>query len=295
VVDDEIITACTACAGGNGALLSYRLVDDTWTLAQTVSPAEANRSGAGNIAALSDDVAVLISPFLGIGDYIGIPWVLERGADGQWGAPTRLIPSDPLFYPNCGAAIRGDTLVLGSCEFNDRRGGLMVFERADGVWEEATTLSVGEVPGTYPTGLSGFGESITFVGDDILVAGIRRLEREDGSGWLVAFARGEDGWHEIDGPRIDETGRPSIVGGILLGTDDRLAVGYNRTLDGEPAPEHTVFARRGDRWVLQGQVRHPVSRNFARAEALAAWGDRLVIGSPYTNTLGRDAGMVWIY
>jgi hypothetical protein len=295
VVGDEILTTCQACADGNGALLSFRYDGTTWSLSQSVTPTGTRRAGFGSITALSDDVAVLIAPFFAIDGVIGVPWVFERNASGNWEARQRLIPTPTDVYLNCGAAVRADTIVIGDCERNGFRGALVVFERVSGTWTQQVILTPNAPPGGYPATLSNFGRTLTFVGDDIIVAGIDALIREDGTGWMVAFERDGAGWTEIDSPRVDEVGTPTGVGSTLLGTDTRLAVGYVRAIDGVILPETTFIERRAGAWIVLGRVRHPVSNLFSRSESFAAWGDRFVVGSPFNGSLGRNAGIIWIY
>lgn len=294
IVDDELMTACRDCGDG-GEFLTYRFDGAEWAISQAIAPTEASR-GAGGVAGFSDDVAVLIARYFSIGDHIGIPWVFERGDDGMWGPSARLQPADPLAYPSCGVAIQGDTIVLGSCQYrDDNSGALIVFERIDGVWTEQQTIRPEGLDGALPDGLSGFGEAITFVGDDLFVAAISKLERADGSGQILAYERGDSGWTQVPGPEVDTLGAPRNVGSSMASFDDRLAVSYLRNIEGETSPEVAFFERVEDTWVRGNRVRLPIGRVFANALSLTIWGERLVVGSPFDDTYGDDAGAVWMY
>jgi hypothetical protein len=296
VVDDEVMTACRECGTG-GQFLTYRYDGAEWASSQTLAPTEATRgAGAGGIVGFSDDVAVLIAPFFSLGDDIGIPWVFERGDDGMWGPSARLQPADPLAYPSCAAAIQGDTIVLGACQHRDESSGaLIVFERIEGVWTEGETIRPEALDGTLPDTLSGFGQAITFVGDDLFVAGVSRLERTDGSGQILAYERSESGWTQVAGPEVDSLGSPRGVGGPMASTTTRLAASHLRIIDGEQTPEVTFFERRDGAWVRGVRVRLPIGRVFRNALLLSAWGERLIVGSPFDDTYGEDAGVVWMY
>ncbi|MCB9531332.1 MAG: hypothetical protein H6700_06170 [Myxococcales bacterium] len=295
VVGDEILTACRDCADRKGALLSYRHDGTSWSRAQTVAPAVADRPSVGGIAAITDDLAVLIAEYYSIGDYIGIPYLYERAGDGTWSTPTRLIGRLPEVYPSCGAAIDGETVVVGSCDYEGNRGALLVFERDGDGWSETQLLRPDGVEGTFPDTLSYFGSAITFVGHDIIVAGLRGIERPDGTGWMLAYERTADGWVAIDPPRLDEAGRPTSVGSILEGTSNRLAVGYNRAVDGVALPEISFFERRDGRWILQGTVRHTVRPVYTLGQSFSTWNGRLVVGSPFSNLFGDRQGAIWLY
>lgn len=207
-------------------------------------------------------------------------------------------------------AADGDTLVAGAAfedgaakEVNGERmnngaedsGAAYVFVRRGDVWEEQAYLKpMDTTPGDF------FGSSVAISGDTIVVGAIRDnplslglLSSPTRGGVAYVFTRTQGVWKQTDrlaptgGEVGDRFGFTSAIDG------DTIAIGAPH--DGASGSAH-VFARNGDKWVSQGELKSTkVSASSAFGSAVAVSGDTLIVGASEDDAPGMGVGSATVF
>jgi choice-of-anchor B domain-containing protein len=222
----------------SGALYVFRKgTDGQWREVQAMVPSDAHvdhsfgRMGAtdGRIALMSDWAA---------DSSRGAVYVFEKQGDA-WRETAKLAATDaaPNDWFGYSIAIAGDRVAIGARNKDRNRGVVYVYRRSGAGWQEAGRITP---PDTTPN--LGFGSSVAFVRDDLLVSATGADEfrgavytyRQDGTGWTMtarlAAPEGTPGTNTF-GSVLSAVGDEAWVGaqGVESGRMYRMVRGANGT------------------------------------------------------------------
>ncbi len=267
------------------------------TLVTTAPPPLAAQSGAfGHAVVIDGDEILIAEPTTSFRP--GAVYVYHKSG-GAWRESTVLHAPDPERADGFGTLLArsGNTLFIGQ-----RGGPLHVFERGDdGGWNAAGTIADEETAGQSPScrfdGYCGtdFGLSLAADGDWLMV-GVTGSETREGPrtleapprGVVYAYRRDSDGsWVQrqklqpADGASGDLFGTAILFTphGVLIGAPGWNAGGE----EGEAAGRVHHFRLVEGVWGEAGVLESAAEANANFGSALAAAGDRVVIGAPGTD------------
>ena len=208
---------------------------------------------------------------------------------------TRLTPGDTTYFQQYGLAVAaaGETIVVGAPADSPlglyNAGAVYVFVRDGDVWTEHAKLVAADA-----TDCSQFGYAVAIHGDTILIgahydslyAGAAYVFTREGGTWTqqakLTPADATDG--KEFGCAVALVGDRLVVGAMADGQG-----GYN-------AGAAYVFEKADDVWSQQAKLMSDLPQAgdlFGFAVALA--GDTVVVGSPFDDDVGIDAGAAYVF
>lgn len=257
-------------------------------------PAKDDRFGAQ--IAVDGDTAVVSAHLDEAGNRVlaGSVHVFRR-ADGSWSRQQKLRPSGDARNEFFGSAvdIEGDTLVVGAPKEGEHAGGAVyVFERRDGTWSQAQSL-------TLSADIGELGDSLDLEGDRLLVGAPYVVTDGRGSGQAYLYTRSGDTWsrQQIFEPFGD--GETSLFGSqVALDGQTALVADYGEEVDAEAgAGAAYAYVRRNGSWVDQQRLTASDAAdgdNFGTAMALD--GDTAVFTAPGDTHHDTDsAGSTYVF
>jgi hypothetical protein len=211
------------------------------------------------------------------------------------GSETLLTPGDTTYFQQFGWAVAadGETVVVGAPADGPRglynAGAAYVFVRDRGAWTEQAKLVADD-----PAECSQFGYAVAIHGDTLLV-GAHYDSAYAGAAYV--FTRAGDAWTQ----QAKLTPADAAAGkefGCAVGLQgDLLVVGAMADAEGGyNAGAAYVFGRAGVIWSQQAKLMSDLAQPgdlFGFAVALA--GDTVVVGSPFDDDVGIDAGAVYVF
>jgi hypothetical protein len=242
--------------------------------------------------ALSADVAVVGAP------RDSAAYVFERRPAGEWLQTARLVPTlTPGGRFGDSVAIDGDVIVIGAPDagpLGNWSGVAHVFERVGGAWTQTNEL----IPSDGGP-MQAFGTSVAVSSDTALIGASNAHGREPFSGAAYVFLRDAAGtWLEVakltaqDGDSSDGFGGAVVIGGDrgligAIGDDDR----------GWGAGAAYIFER--DSAQTWSQTAKLLADDGGRDDrlgwAVALDGDYAVMGAPFDDDMGLDAGSAYVF
>ena len=213
----------------------------------------------------------------------------------SWFLQQMLAPADPdsAFGFVIAAAVHNNTAIIGAPLRGDQginAGAAYVFARIGNAWvQQAKLLASDGQPN------AGFGASVGFDGDTIVVGAPGEDGAVDGSGAAYVFVRAGAEWTQqakliaVDGLESDSSGRAVAISG------DTVALGGN--VDNGNADAFVyLFERNGAAWTQQTKLQ-PSSGDTGTyfGEAVALDGDTLVVGASRDDFGGIDSGLAYVY
>ena len=261
------------------------------------APPLAAQSGAFGHAVVIDDEEILIAePTTSFRP--GAVYVYRKSGDA-WRESTVLHASDPERADGFGTLLArtGNTLFIGQ-----RGGPLYVFERDDGgEWRAAGTIEDEEIAGQSPScrfdGYCGtdFGLSLAADGDWLMV-GVTGSDTRQGPrtqeaaprGAVHAYQRDGDGnWVQRATLQPTDGASGDLFGTAILFTPHGVLIGAPGSSagdeEGEAAGRVYHFRLAEGRWEEAGALESATEANANYGSALAAAGDRVLIGAPGTD------------
>jgi hypothetical protein len=228
----------------------------------------------GTIAAIGEPFARLY----GCGNTVGAVYV--QGYDGtQWVEQQKLVASDGTCDSHLGysVAMSGDLIVAGAPHVADYTGAAYVFRFDGQTWVEEAKLVPPE--GAVNTGA---GMAVALEGNTIAVsapgAGAVYVYSLDGSTWLwQATLVGENGMG----------GSVALSGSVLAGSG---AGGPE-----DPTSVVSVFRYDGAAWCLEAELTPADGAPGDGFGVLAVCGDTILVGSPYHDHGGVNAGAAYVF
>lgn len=284
-----------------GLVQVFRDVGGTWQHEQTLQPPDgAEGLGFGWRLAVQDDLLVVGAPSAFVGHTLqGAVYLFERQA-GAWVATEKLVASDGASFDNFGqsVALDGARLVVGADGvdqgFHLNTGAAYVFERGLAGWEQKARLSAHGLADQ-----DNFGRTVDIEGDTVVVGKPDGNLFFDPGGRVHVFWRDATGaWNQTQVLQGDDA-EGDLFGLSLALEGDRLFVGAELDSAGTPFFQGGavyVFERQGPGWALAQRL---VSGDPSDAEnfgfALAAQGERLIVGSGLTSALVDSPGSVHVF
>ncbi len=194
-------------------------------------------------------------------------------------------------------ALQGERAVVTSAEsrgiapiYVPTPGGAYVFDRSGTSWSETVKLLT-----THPEYIgANFGVSVALDGDRVLVGANDDFESGPDTGSASIYQVSGATWSlrvkltPMWGNTFQRFGQSLAISGSTA------VVGAGGFLNarGRVYPFHDD----GGTWVRTGDVAAPAQTAGARfGEVLALQGDRLIVGEPYEDSQGTDAGCAWVY
>jgi hypothetical protein len=227
-------------------------------------------------------------------------------ADGVWSEKQKLTtPLDTARGDDMGGsiAVSGETAVFGmpdDCEGALQAGAAYVFTKPFGSWIPSQKLIASDAAPD-----AGFGHSVAILDDTIIVGAVESvypLGESGASGSAYIFRRNLSGlWTEVQKLTSPlPSGRDKFGAAVALSGDTAFVGAPTRKRLGGDSGAVMVFTSTGGAWT-QTQTLVP-SDDASRAEfgyAVAASGDTLVVGAPYSDVWAgaaytySNAGGVW--
>jgi hypothetical protein len=209
---------------------------------------------------------------------------------------TELFPAEPSVNAERGFAIAydGDWLAVGA-RLDDAAGSdagaVHLFQWDGEVWLERKKL----VPADLAPGEQ-FGTSLA-LSDGTLAVGAIGQERDGARppGTVYLFTEDDGDWSE--GERLPAPAGVSRFGRSLALDGGRLAVGALEGRDAESGVVHLFSAGAGG-WTAEAVLRPPRRRSVEQdrfGESLALRGGLLAVGAPGDDTVGQNAGAVYVF
>lgn len=280
------LVTCAALLQASHGLAGMVAVDDG-SLAPHDTQAE---DWFGFALAVEDDLAVVGAwAHSALETRGGAVYLYSRDASG-WVTPTKLTPTDPQFDHRFGnsVAIAGGDVLVGAHHDETlawASGSVYVFRHDGSAWQQVQKMIPSDgiedgrfgitmaVSGTTALFGSRAGAAYVYVLEGSSWEPQQKLTAEDGAGDAERF-----------GLRVAVDGDLAVVGA----SDATLSEG------GEGAAY--VFARTGTTWVQQQKLVADSGAAYdSFGTAVAIFGDTILVGSPYDDNAGSDAGAVYVF
>lgn len=230
------------------------------------------------------------------GSNTGSAYVYIRDGAG-WDEQAKLTASDVKPYDYFGFAvdIDGDTAVIGAYLHDGIRlngGAAYVFVREGSVWTQQAKLRASDAyPGQF------FGAAVAIDGETIVVGAQGDAAFGTSSGAAYVFVRSGTKWLQqeklmpLDGAPYQGFGRAVAIAGdtIMVGAEGDAVGGKN-------SGAAYVFIRNFGIWTEQDKLKAmDAAPNDNFGHSVALYGETAVVGAPYDDAAGYDAGAVFVY
>jgi MYXO-CTERM domain-containing protein len=280
------LVTCAALLQASHGLAGMIAVDDG-SLAPHDTQAE---DWFGFALAVEDDLAVVGAwAHSALQTRGGAAYLYGRDASG-WMTPVKITPADPQYDQRFGnsVAIAGNDVLVGAHHDETlawASGAVYVFRHDGSAWQQVQKMipNDGIEDGRFGITMAVSGTTALF-GSRAGAAYVYVLE---GASWeLQQKLTAEDGAGEAErfGLRIAVDGDLAVVGA----SDATLSVGEEGAA--------YVFARTGAAWVQQQKLVAADGGPYDNfGTAVAIHGDTILVGSPYDDDAGSDAGAVYVF
>ena len=229
------------------------------------------------------------------GDLSGSAYIFEF--DGTiWSQVAKLTASDGEEVDQFGysVAVDGDRVVIGA-PFNDEiaanSGAVYIFEFDGTNWNETEKLKASDADNP-----DRFGFSVSLSGNRVITGAPQN--EDDGSFTGSAYIFDYDGtdWNETK-IVANDTGRGDLFGWAVSIDGDRALIGAIGTDDAAPGVGSAyVFEYEGDSWNQTFKMTNPDGLlNDAVGSSVSLDGDRALIGAPFDEENGANAGAAFIF
>jgi len=298
--DTAVIGASNADAGGSGAGAAYVFTrtGGSWTQQAKLmaSDAQAN-DNFGYSVAVSGDTAVIGAPYEDTGGSdAGAVYVFTR-TGGSWTQQAKLMASDAQANDNFGysVAVSGDTAVIGArleATGGSGAGAAYVFTRTGGSWTQQAKLMASDAQvNDY------FGWSVAVSGDTAVIGAQFEDTGGSGAGAAYVFTRTGGSWTQQAKLMASDAQANDNFGYSVSVSGDTAVIGARlEDTGGSGAGAAYVFTRTGGSWTQQAKLMaSDAQANDVFGWSVAVSGDTAVIGAPYEDTGGSDAGAVYVF
>ncbi len=224
----------------------------------------------------------------GDGPDAGAAYIFEW--DGAKWVETKLTASDATQFESFGSAVAvsGDRVVVGAYNDDDNgtdSGSAYIFE-----WDGVQWVEAAKLVGSGEDISDWFGNSVAISGDRVVV-GAPRAEGFLGAVYVLDW----------DGAKWMETAKLVASDGAV--NDDfgySVALAGNRLIVGAPSDDDYqgsayTFEWNGAKWVETKLLAVDGKESDQFGVEVALYGDRVVIGAPYHDDKGNDAGAAYIF
>lgn len=239
-----------------------------------------NDNLVGTAVALSAEFALVSSP---VHDNLGRVWVFQRSGQAWAEVGTLDAPSgasEDAFGTS--VAIDGNRALVGAPGADTHGSGSGSAHAF--VWNGVSWVHDGELVPTGAAAGRDFGRSVAISGDTAVVGA---PTANGGVGVAHVFARDSDVWQE-QGELAGAGGTLYLGQKVALEADTAVVAA---ALAGSSNNGHVyVFTRSGAAWSLQQELAPEGSTEIGFGRDIGLAGDRVVVGAPYVDTWGANAG-----
>ena len=228
-------------------------------------------------------------------DGFGAAYVFEREEGGTWTQVTRLMASDGEAGDDFAmVSLSGDRAIVGA--LNEDSGGssagaAYIFERdGTGTWSEVTKLLASDSRAGEQ-----FGASVSISGDRAIVGVTSEGSGGTDTGSAYVFERRAGGtWSEVETLRASDMHSGDGFGASVSIRGERAIVGAVG-MDGSGAAY--VFERHGSGvWAEVAKLHASDGEaNDAFGTSVSLGADRAIVGAPFEDTGGANAGAAYIF
>lgn len=271
-----------------GAVYVFERDGVLWTQTQKLTASDAGYSDIFGVdVAHEGDLAVVSARYdKDNGPRSGSAYVFRREPSG-WIEEAKLLPSDGQAGAEFGVcvAVSGDLVAVGPSSFTSSPppgfgGAVYLFERqSPGVWVEVQKL-VGSLSVTG----SGFGHSVDFVGDQLLVSQ-PGISQQPGSGLTYIFQKQGAAWSEASVLQPGDLGASDFFGSVLHHDEERLLLSAHKQ-DGGTTDTGAVYAYQlnGGAWIQDQKL---TASDAQAGDFLGGWGS-LLGDHLFLSSIGND-------
>ena len=295
--------ADTAAGADAGSAYLFVRGGAAWGQLAKLTAADAAPGDAfGSAVALAAESALVGAPYAGTAalTHAGAAYVFARGG-GAWSQQAKLSAGDAAPDDRLGSAVAltEGTALLGAdgadTAAGPNAGSAYVFLRSGTAWSQQAKLSAGDA-----SGYDRFGSAVAISGDTALI-GARADDTASGTdvGSAYAFVRSGTAWsQQAKLTASDAEGAESFGSSVALSGDTALVGAPNdATPAGVASGSAYAFTRNGTTWVQQARLSAGLDASaydlFGASVALA--GDTALVGAPYDDTMGLDAGNAHVF
>ena len=296
---DTIVVGAWLAGGANtGAAYVFTRNGTGWTQqAKLVSGAPAFDEDFGSAVAVSGDTALIgaTGGFSGFG--FGSAYTFTR-AGTAWTQQAR-IPQPSGGAVNAGfgiaVALSGDTAVVGEPgddSISSNQGAAYVFARSGTSWFQQDRL----IP-TDTAANDGFGSSIAFSGDTLLIGAPHDATTFNDQGSAYAFVRNTTTWSQQAKLLADDPGNGGTFGSAVALSGDTAIIGVPND-DGAFVDQGSayVFDRSATTWAQHAKLLAPTpAAGDGFGSAVGVSGDTAVIGMPNDDAAFTDQGSAFVF
>lgn len=293
----------TANGTNTGHVRVYKNISGVWTQQGADIDGQAAGDQSGWSVSLSADGSTVAigSPFnTNNGNESGLVRVYKNSS-GIWTQQGTDINSGS-YYDNSGRSVAisadGSIVAIGA-PYNSLNGGysgcVRIYKNIAGVWTQQGT----EIRGTTANGISGYSVSISSDGTVVAIGAIGNSSSVANSGYVRVFKNIAGIWTQ-QGANINGVATNNSSGrSVSLSADgNTIAIGANGNSDNGVASGHVrVYKNVAGVWTQLGIAINGEAPgdNSGNSVALAADGNTVVIGSPFSVANGSDSGQARAY
>ena len=295
---DTVLIGAYGKSAGAGAAYVFVRSGGVWSQqAKLVAGDAAAYDWFGQSVALDGDTALVGANGEDDGGIdAGAAYVFVRGG-GSWSQQAKLVAGDAAAGDGFGrsVALDGDTALVGA-PYEDEGGSVAgaayVFVRSGGSWGQQEKLTAADTAAD-----DYFGWSVALDGDTALVGA--PLEDSVGfdAGAAYVFVRGGGSWSQQAKLVAGDAAADDYFGWSVALDGDTALVGALREDDGGSAAGAAyVFVRGGGIWSQQAKLVAGDAEAWDQfGWSVALDGDTAVVGAPYEDDGGTDAGAAYVF
>jgi hypothetical protein len=275
-----------------GAGVVYRLTPQGWTWSQTLTAWGANPLPyVGESVAIEGDRIALGAP--GISTQVGAVYLFELQGD-VWVEVDRVEPVSSYTVRGFGrdVALCGEQLIVGADYHSPgglAPGAAFVFEHQQGAWVQTGTLVASDA-----TWSDVYGQRVALEGGTAVVSGWSHTGPGPARGAVWVFERRDGRWQETQ-KLLSTPANGSRFGFSVDLEGDRLLVGARSNGSWPLSQSFVELFHRGPGGFGSELVRlgPPSGAGIGFGDAVALWGDAMLVGNSTGSTGAAYAGEVW--
>jgi hypothetical protein len=282
----------------SGAVHVFSNASGSWTEVQVLIPSDgsANDLFGRSISRSGDHLAIGASSDdrLGMNDVGAVYTYFYDGQDWQY--KQKIEPSDSAEddYFGGSVSVSGDVLMIGANGHDQggiNAGAVYEFFYDGQNWQAGQKLLASD-----SEDFQGFGVAVDLEGDRLAVGSSSGSDGAQGSVYVVQH-NGQN-WLETHEITAGDLNNPGLFGLSLKLQGDRLLVSapWEQNSSGDRVGESFVFDYDGMNWnLLDGMVDPNPQTSQRFGQSLAMAGDQVLLGANFDQTVGEDAGAVYVF
>ncbi len=285
-------------AAGAGAAYVFQLIAGHWMQVAKLTASDAASSDlfGFSVAIAGDTLVIGARGDDDRGPNAGSAYVFENVA-GVWTQTAKLLAADGTGGDALGwaVALAGDTIFVGAPQDDDldaSAGAVYVFRRTLGTWSQADKLLAVGTPVSRV-----YGEALSVAGQRLLVGarGTANPGGATGAGFLLDESGGE--WTQVARLTSADASGNEIGSAAALAGDTAVLGARSSAPGGVSSGAAYVFTRNADGTWSEAQRLTPSDSGSSDefGSAVAIVGNRIVVGGPFYDLPGSNAGAVYVF